>query len=234
MGKPHTTATITDAEVQFSDPAKPTLEEMYVSERRYTSKKNPDSGVNYTIDSKGTSLPIIAIPAAGGSGTFDQDTSGQELAQGLDVELVLRVYKPENHNNRGLALSQVIVHETPRYYTAGGVALSELAARGIVFNTPPRAVQAPASPSTASAGGAMRVETKDGLPAPSPQSTHSHQPQPASVPDEESLEQRLARLEQENATLKNTGSAVGAPIAVGASPGTPDSGDQQAGITYQG
>src|SRR5436305_7122477 len=98
IGKPHTTATITHAEVQYADPSNPTLEERFVAERCYTSSKNPDTGANYSIDSKGSTLPIIAIPAEAGDGTFDQDTSGQELARGLDVTLVLRVYKPKNYS----------------------------------------------------------------------------------------------------------------------------------------
>lgn len=78
--------------------------------------KRPETGANYSIDSKGSTLPIIAIPSPKGDGTYDQDESGQELAQGLDVTLVLRTYKPKDFNNRGLALEQVIVHEEPRYY----------------------------------------------------------------------------------------------------------------------
>ncbi|MEE2522854.1 hypothetical protein ACIQF8_03455 [Pseudarthrobacter sp. NPDC092184] len=265
VGKPHTTATITEAEVQFADPANPTVEEQFVSERRYTSKKNPASGANYSIDSKGTNLPIIAIPSEKGDGTYDQDTSGQELAQGLDVTLVLRVYKPKNFANRGLSLDQVIVHETPRYYNAGGVASGELAARGIVFNTPPRAVQA--QPGTDSAVGngeePVATEVEDGLSFPAPQpavaapvaaptpaQVHTQvatapvavlpeapaapvpAPVPAVQPQQETPEQKLARLERENAELKNAGSAVGAPAGQGPWGGSGDA--QQAGITYQG
>lgn len=265
VGKPHTTATITEAEVQFADPANPTVEEQFVSERRYTSKKNPASGANYSIDSKGTNLPIIAIPSEKGDGTYDQDTSGQELAQGLDVTLVLRVYKPKNFANRGLSLDQVIVHETPRYYNAGGVASGELAARGIVFNTPPRAVQA--QPGTESAVGngeePVATEVEDGLSFPAPQpavaapvaaptpaQVHTQvatapvavlpeapaapvpAPVPAVQPQQETPEQKLARLERENAELKNAGSAVGAPAGQGPWGGSGDA--QQAGITYQG
>ncbi|QXV57408.1 hypothetical protein [Amycolatopsis sp. TNS106] len=250
VGRPHTTVTITEAEVQFADPANPTIEERYVDERRYTSTKNPGTGANYSIDSKGSNLPIIAIPAAAGDGTFDQDTSGQELAQGLDVELVLRVYKPEKFANRGLSLSQVIVHEKPRYYNAGGVATSELAARGIVFNTPPRALQPPADASTSGVSETVGTEIKDGRPMPAPRPTAATRPQ-AGVPDtatvvpeqaEETPEQKLERLERENAALKNAGSAVGSPVGVGAGTagtrgaGDPpaSAGDQQAGITYQG
>ncbi|MDO5865134.1 MULTISPECIES: hypothetical protein [Paenarthrobacter] len=264
VGKPHTTATITEAEVQFADPANPTVEEQFVSERRYTSKKNPASGANYSIDSKGTNLPIIAIPSEKGDGTYDQDTSGQELAQGLDVTLVLRVYKPKNFANRGLSLDQVIVHETPRYYNAGGVASGELAARGIVFNAPPRAVQAQPGAGSAVGNGDEPVgtEVEDGLSFPAPQpavaapvaapvpaQAHAQIPSepiaavapaaapvPAPVaaeqPQQETPEQKLARLERENAELKNAGSAVGAPAGQGPWGGSGDA--QQAGITYQG
>lgn len=267
VGKPHTTATITEAEVVFADPATPTVEEQFVSERRYTSKKNPDTGANYSIDSKGTSLPVIAVPSATNPGTFDQDPSGRELAQGLEVTLVLRVYKPKNFTNRGLALDQVIVHETPRYYNGGGVAAGELAARGIVFNTLPRAVQA--QPGTGSGAGSalgngpepVGTDVEDGLSFPAPQPTAvapapaqapvqavaeapqaaapAVQPaaQPAAQPAGETPEEKLARLERENAELKNaelmnTGSAVGAPVGPGPWNGAGEG--QQAGITYQG
>ncbi len=259
VGKPHTTATVTEAEVQFADPANPTIEEQFVAERRYVSKKNPDTGANYSIDSKGTNLPIIAIPSDKGDGTFDQDTSGQELAQGLDVTLVLRVYKPKNFANRGLSLDQVIVNEAPRYYNAGGVATGELAARGIVFNAPPRAVQAQAGSDSAIGNGEEPVGTdvEDGLsfPAPvaavapvqvqAPAQVQAAPVQTATVPQVaapavqpqaqvETPEQKLARLEAENAALKNAGSAVGAPSAQGPWNGSGDAGGQQAGITYQG
>lgn len=249
VGKPHTTATITEAEVVFADPASPTTEEQFVSERRYASKKNPDTGANYSIDSKGTNLPIIAIPSDKGDGTFDQDTSGQELAQGVDVTLVLRVYKPKNFANCGLALDQVIVNEAPRYYSGGGVAAGELAARGIVFNAPPRAVQAQPGSGSAVGNGQDPVGTdvEDGLSFPAPvaaaapqaaapapaQAAPAQAPAqaPAAAPQAETAEQKLARLEAENAALKNAGSAVGAPAGQGPWNG---SGEQQAGITYQG
>ncbi|MGI8306978.1 hypothetical protein [Saccharopolyspora hattusasensis] len=263
VGKPHTTATITEAEVQFADPVNPTIEEQFVSERCYASKKNPGTGANYSIDAKGSNLPIIAIPSEAGDGTFDQDTSCQELAQGLDVTLVLRVYKPKNFNNRGLALDQVIVHEAPRYYNAGGVATGELAARGIVFNTPPRAVQAPTGGSAVGAAeDVVGTDVEDSLSFPAPQPAAPAQAQAAQAPvvqptavapvvpapaaatqaaqpqiQGETPEQKLARLEAENVALKNAGSAVGAPV--GAAPENPwngqgGAGGQQAGITYQG
>ncbi|MEU7318372.1 hypothetical protein [Streptomyces sp. NPDC007083] len=265
IGKPHTTATIAEAKVVYADPANPTVEEQFVSERRYASKRNPDTGANYSIDSKGTSLPIIAIPSESGDGTFDQDTSGRELAQGLDVTLVLRAYKPKNFSNRGLALDKVIVHEAPRYYNGGGVATSELAARGIVFNTPPKAMPAQPGAGGSAVGAAeetVGTEVEDGLSFPTPQPS-APAPAAAAVPaqvqtqasavrptaaapvdahaqaaqpqtQDETNEQKLARLETEYAALKNAGSAVGAPASDGPWNGQEGAGNQQAGITYQG
>ncbi|MEV7870178.1 hypothetical protein AB0P17_29725 [Streptomyces sp. NPDC088124] len=254
VGRPHVTATIVNAEVQLADPSNPTLEEQFVSERRYPSRKNPNSGPNYAIDSKGSNLPVIAIPSAAGDGTYDQDESGQELAHGLDVTLVLRVYKPKNFNNRGLALDQVIVHEKPRYYT-GGIGQADLAARGIVFNGAPRPIQA--APVDAAAGDPVGTEVEDGLSFPAPQPTTEPEvmaaqvqtpvaqptavaapvaaatPPPAAAPapaPQETQEQEIARLKAKINVLKGAGSAVGAPVATGPWNGGPA---EQAGITYQ-
>ncbi|MFJ7280496.1 hypothetical protein [Kitasatospora sp. NPDC098663] len=248
VGRPHITATITHAEVQFADPNNPTLEEQFVSERRFASPKRPETGPNYSIDSKGSTLPVIAIPSPKGDGTYDLDESGQELAQGLDVTLVLRTYKPKNFANRGLALEQVIVHEEPRYYSAGGIDQAELAARGIVLNGTPRPVQVAVAPVAAVP---VATEVEDGLSFPAPQPTSAPvavaaqapvqsapatvAPAPAPVAvleQQESLEQKLARLESENAALKDAGSAVGSPVATGPWDGSGPA--QQAGITYQG
>lgn len=265
VGKPHTTATIIHAEVQFADPNNPTLEEQFVSERRYDSPKRPETGSNYSIDSKGSTLPVIAIPSPKGDGTYDQDESGRELAQGLDVTLVLRTYKPKDFSNRGLALEQVIVHETPRYYNAGGIDQAELAARGIVLNGTPRPVQATPASAAPAAAVPVATEVEDGLSFPTPQPASAPvavaaqapvqaqapatavaapvaaAPAPVAVPatapapapaQQETLEEKLARLEAENASLKDNGSAVGAPVATGPWNGSGQA--QQAGITYQG
>ncbi|QWF85707.1 hypothetical protein [Amycolatopsis sp. CA-230715] len=240
IGKPHVTATITGAEVQYTDPANPTLEERFVAERCYRSRKKQDAGLSYSIDSKGSKLPPIAIPAKAGDGTYEQDNSRQELAQGLDVTLVLRVYKPQNYAKRGLALDQVIVHETPRYFNPSGVTDDELAAHGIVFASPPRAVQAPSDGSAVGpAEDIAGTEANDGLPLPAPQPSAAAAPASRSPQVEETLEEKLARVEAENTALKDAGSAVGAAVAVGAAndrPGTGHAGpgDQQPGITYQG
>ena len=235
-GRPHTTVTITDAEVVYKNPTAPTLEEMFVSERRYASKQNPASGPNWSIDNKSTTLPIIA--AKNDDGSWEQITPDVDLASGLDVTLVLRVYKPKQHMNRGLSLDQVIVNETPRFYS-GGMATDELAARGIVYAVPPRAVQAQSRGAEAVVGNdQVRTQFEDGLalPAPvtAPVAAPVVEPKPAQgqtapavrVPapvadassqapaEEETIEQKLARLEAENAALRSQ-PAEPAPVEVG-------------------
>ncbi|MBT8162931.1 MULTISPECIES: hypothetical protein [Arthrobacter] len=248
VGVPHTTATLTHADVLLKDPANPTLEERFVAERRYPSRKRPETGANYSIDSKGRNLPVIAIPD--GNGKVVQDTSGQELAQGLDVTLVLRTYKPKKYNKRGLALEQIIVNEPVKYY-AGNANADELAARGIVFVAPPQAVQAgqniqagEAAPVEAAGqvvdAGTGTVIDENGFALPAPAAMVPPAPPvadaaaaPPAQPQAETLEQKLARLEAENDALKDAGSAIGAATAP-ENPWSDASADKQpAGITFQ-
>lgn len=240
VGVPHTTVSIHDAHVVPKDGAALTVEEQFINERLYVPKKNPGAGKSYSIDSKGSNLPIIAIPDAGNK--LVQDTSGRELAQELDVTLVLRVYKPKNYNNRGMSLDQVIVNEPVRYY-GGSSSTEELAARGIVYAAVPQALQA----SNATVAGEAAPVESDELPAgtvidehgfasPSPVPQTVAEPaqpvqaqsapvQPAQVV--ETPEEKLARLEAENQALKNAGSAFGPaaanpwanPAGVGIQPG---------------
>lgn len=213
VGQPHTTATIAQAEVLYQDKANPTLEERFVEERRYDSKKNPNSGKHYTIASKGSTLPIIAIPSDAGDGTVVQDTSGRELDNGLNVTLVLRVYKPKNYAQHGLALEQVIVNEPVRYYGGrSSVSPDALQAAGIVYATPPQAVKAG---SATGVGETAPVEAdEDNLPLPQPAAT----PAPAAVPvvpaapaggSKEDLEAQVAKLQAQIAAQQGGQSAVG-------------------------
>jgi hypothetical protein len=222
---PYTTARLTQAAVIPADQANPTTEELYVNERLYDSKAHPETGKNFSIDSKGYSLPVIAV--AGPDGRFTQDTSDKELAQGLDVTFVLTVYKPKDYEKRGLELSQVLVNEPVRYFERGNVSTDALAARGIVFTTPPVPVAADAAGAPADDEGngepdeavpADSVIDESGLafPAPaarsaiaSPGTTPEYEDEPAA----ETPEQKIARLEAEIAASKS-----GSDSAVGANP----------------
>lgn len=255
---PYTTATIVGAEVIFADPSTPTPEEQYVHERRFTSRKKPETGLNYSIDSKGNNLPIIAVPAEDGSGTFVEDKSSRELAADVDVTLVLEVYKAKDQENRGLGLTHVIVNETPRYYTGGGVDKADLAARGITLagNPQPRPAagaqttgeSAPLEADGAASGGELpfpqpqaagQVQAAPVQPAAQAAPVAQSAPAPAeqtpvqpAAPGQETPEQKLIRLQAEVDQLQGA-PAQNAGSAVGA-PTQAGPWDQQAqpGITY--
>lgn len=243
VSAPHTSVTITNAEMVLGDENNPTLEERFVAERRYASNAHPGTGANYSLDSKSKYLPVIAV--LNESGQAVQITPEGELDAGLDVTLILRVFKTPNYSNRGLRLDRVIVNEPIRYYRSATD--EELAKRGLVFAVPPRPVEATATASSTSAEAAptppvppVPVAPAPVLPAPivnapvaaapapvvsaAPEPGPLHAPVP--VPPEgqgtpapsgatslgETVEERLARLEAENATLKGqahaqTGSA---------------------------
>jgi hypothetical protein len=174
VGRPHTSVNLAEAEVVFADPANPTPEEIFVQERRYLSKVHPEYGLSYSLDNKSTTLPIVGVQKA--DGTVEQVILEGDLAAGIEVTLVLRVYKPQGYANCGLILELVVLHEPVRYYNAG-INTGELAARGIVFSTPPKrisgaeatAAQAavPAAPAAA-AGLPAGTDPATGLPAPAP------------------------------------------------------------------
>lgn len=248
IGVPHVTATLTQAEVLFADPANPTRGEIFVAERRFTSQKRPETGQNWSINSRGQTLPVIAIPTD--DGKFIQDNSGKELAKDLDVTLVVRAYKTARAN-LGLGLDQVIVNEPVRYY-AGSSNTEALAARGIVFAAPPQAVRADQATASGPAAGIEdgpladpstgTVIDESGFALPGPAAvTHvvpAAQPAPVAqaapsaqtaqtAVQAETLEQKVARLEAENSAMKDAGSAVGA------NPWADEAQDTGAGITYQ-
>lgn len=250
INSPHTTATLSQSEVLYADPSNPTLEEKFVAERRYVSKKNPGTGQSYSIDSKGS---LASIYTKSEDGTYVQDLSGKELARGLDVTLVLRIYKPKAYAKRGIAIDQVLVNEDVRYYSAGGgVSQDELAKRGIVLAAPP--VRAAAVAAAAEEVDGVDVEqldntsmvTEDGFIFPAPQAAPAAvaapaapaakvapAPAPASAPAtttaELSLEEQLEAIMAENAKLKaaqagDNGSAIGA---------NPWEDAEKPGISYQ-
>lgn len=143
IGKPHTTVTIAHAEIIPQVAGQLSTEEQFVSERRYNSKAHPDQGLTYSIDNKSTRLPIAAKLNEANQAEQVQLTG--ELASDVEVILVLRVYKPQNYNNRGLSLDQVIIQDTEVKYYSGGATNDALAAAGITYAAPPVAVQATAT-----------------------------------------------------------------------------------------
>lgn len=132
INRPYTTATICDARVLFVNPQaeqNPTLrtrEETYALEHMYQSMNNKNSGWNYNAVNKSRNLPRV-FEYNRESGKYDPVSLTGELDNGLDVTLVMRVFKGQNGNN-GISLDQVCINEPVRYYS-GGI---DLSAYGII------------------------------------------------------------------------------------------------------
>ena len=178
IGVPHTSVNLAHAEVVYADPANPTAEEIFVNERRFISRKHPDNGQSYSIDNKSTKLPIVGTRNA--RNEVEQVILESDLAAGLQVTLVLRVYKPKNYSNCGLSLDLVVVEEPIRYYNPG-VDQNELAARGIIFAAPPKQISGAESPAAQSAGAVSQQAYTNGLPPNTDPNTGLPAPAPASV-----------------------------------------------------
>jgi hypothetical protein len=261
IGRPHTSVNLSEAEVVFADPASPTLEELFVQERRFISAKHPEHGQSYSMDNKSLNLPIVGVKNA--DGTVEQVILEGDLAAGLEVTLLLRVYKPKGYANCGLSLDLVLLHEQPRYYNPG-VNTGELAARGIIFTTPPKQVSgadAAAAPAAAvaAAGFPANTDAATNLPAPAPAvaavpaTPPVMQPAPVAAPvaaaavapavqQFETPEQELARLRAESAALRAASAASGGASAFGGDPAddgspwvnTPQQPVAAQGIAYSG
>ena len=128
IDKPYTTASICNAQVLYANPNQKTLEDIYADESLYQSTAQNNTGWSFSGYNKGKILPYVAVMGTDGV-TVNQVVPAGELAAGLDVTLVLRVFQAKPNN--GVSLDGIIVNEPIRYYN-GGVGLG-LAERGLTF-----------------------------------------------------------------------------------------------------
>ena len=138
IDRPYTTASICNASVIVKDPARMTPEEIYANESLYQSTSPNVDGNCYTGYNKGRNLPWIGQL---NGNQVQQIAPEGELASGLDVTLVIRVFDAKP--NRGVTLDGIIVNEPVRWFT-GGVGTG-LAAHGLTFNPMAAPVPAPAA-----------------------------------------------------------------------------------------
>jgi len=216
---PHTTVTLTNARVIISDPSGvPTPEETFIQESLYTSKSGDNAGhIGYSIDNTGAILPTVL--ERNEDGTYSQVVLERDLAPGLNVTLVLNVFKPKGYEKRGIGIQQVLVNEPVKYY-GGGLDMAALAARGIVISGPVRTVNAEDAPQAAAAAAPAAATVgapslpgntviENGLPLPGPAVAVAVAPvqppmqaQAPVQPGVESEAQKIARLEQELAATR--------------------------------
>lgn len=130
--RPYTSATITDAYVAIPQSRKdnPTLEERYAQESLYTSHANGAQGFNFSAVNRGNRLPWVGVRDPQDPMKIEQISLPSELASGMDVTLVMRVF--QGKPNKGVTLDGVILNEAPRYYASSDPTAS-LSALGITF-----------------------------------------------------------------------------------------------------
>ena len=167
--RPYTTASICDAVVNYANPQAKTLEDIYAEESLYQS--SAQSGWCFSAVNKGNSLPYVAVRNPQNPNDVEQIIPEGELASGLNVTLVLRVFKAPRNN--GISLDGIIVNEPIRYYN--GVLGAGLAARGITFHSAQPAAVSEQEPMTN-----VNAGTTAPLPAMNP--PYPEQPQPVASP----------------------------------------------------
>lgn len=144
---PLTTATITHAQVvPMSNPPGP--EDIYLNESVFTSDKHPEYGNQITLDNKSPINPLPTFLQRQADGSVAGFAPTGDLAAGVNVTLVGKVYKPKNNDNRGISLEVVIVEDLGeiKYYSGGmGVTESDLSALGLTLSAPMVARELPAA-----------------------------------------------------------------------------------------
>lgn len=161
--RPYTSATITDAYVPLKDKNNPTLEERYAQESLYTSHANGSHGFNFSAVNRGNRLPWIGVRDPQDPMKIEQIVLPNELASGLDVTLVMRVF--QGKPNKGVTLDGVILNEPPRYFASADPTAS-LSALGITFI--PAETAAPAPEAAPMAHEAFPFANQQAQPEPEP------------------------------------------------------------------
>lgn len=130
INRPYTSATISDPQVLSNNQGvQKSLEEIYMTESIYMQKSSDKymfNGMN-----KGNRLPNV-FELNPTTGKYDQVVLKHNLANGLDVTLVMRVFEAQPNN--GVSLETVLINEPLRYYQAYD-ATAELSKYGFEFGT---------------------------------------------------------------------------------------------------
>lgn len=134
IDKNYTSISLYDAQVIAKDPANPSIEEKYGAECLYRSSSANYPGNNFSALNKSHILPKVGVfnPT---TQVYDEIKPAGELATGLDVTVVMRVFKGQGNN--GVSLDSVLVNEPIKYYQGASKVTNELKDRGIIFNALP-------------------------------------------------------------------------------------------------
>jgi hypothetical protein len=148
IDKNYTKIALYNAQVLCRDPQHPTIGEKYAAERMYASSNPKTPGANYNAINKSQYLPRVGVlnPTPDNPQNYDTlDLDGRELANDLDVTIVMRAFA--GGGSVGVSLDAVLVNEPVRFYESRDIA-NALKAYGIVMapaDTAPAAAPADAS-----------------------------------------------------------------------------------------
>lgn len=136
---PYSYIEIYDVQVIAENPNAVSLFETFLQEHCFqtpNSKKHPNAWCYSGKQTKG--VPKLYQASPDGK-SLDEVVleEGQELAEGLDVTLWLRVFKPKGKPMNGVALDTVVINEPLKFYERQkGI---DLAAQGYIVNSAPKA-----------------------------------------------------------------------------------------------
>lgn len=141
--KPYTTVQLTNARVIPLNPAAGfTPEEIFVSERFYRRQTDPvDAPWHFTVNNKSPFPNQFYMARQGKTTEGDLIVPENELANGLDVILVLRIFQSGSFSRKGVGLHSIILQEPIRYYAGDNT--RALAEAGIILHGSPSYTPAP-------------------------------------------------------------------------------------------
>lgn len=169
--KAHTRITISRCQINYENPAAPTLAEQYIAEKFYASKNHPELGRSYlSVINKSKNLPNLYCRDNADSKQLEAVKADGELMPGIPVTIMIRFFKAKNNN--GCSLDTVIVNEKPIRYFGSNSTESILAERGFeIVNK--------ADVNDVRANLAKNLETPVPAPAPAPVPASAAYTQPA-------------------------------------------------------
>lgn len=148
--KPYSYIELYDVSVRTQNPT-PRLIETYIREHCYVtpkSKTHPNSNC-FMAKNSGNGVPTLCILQPDGVNTVqDYLAEGEELAAGLQVSILCKVFDSKNSPNKGLALETVIITDPRGLVLYERAATAEaMAAYGYTYTeTPKPAAPAPQMP----------------------------------------------------------------------------------------
>lgn len=143
VDKPYTKMAICQAQVEsVTNGPNATMTRMYAEESFYQSMAANNPGANFRGINKSPTTPWIRQSLPTGQMLPIENPEG-ELATGLDVTLVMRIFGAKQRGqHNGVTLEGIIVHEPVRYFAGGSRGpSSDLAAFGYTEMTPEQIAQ---------------------------------------------------------------------------------------------